>query len=255
MKIRCLSDLHLEYLKDKEIEHFIQQIPVGDKDEVCILAGDVGNPYSHSYDVFMNFISQSFKKTFVITGNHEYYNNWGIHETNAYLDEYFRKFHNVTFLNNSCEHYENHWFIGTTLWCKITDPEFEIDDVIRIPDFNHRVCNELNESSVAFLRDTLKKHDNCIIITHHLPSGTLIDWKYRTKSMKHYNQWFFSNLDDLIKVYSSYENKIKFWIYGHTHIPFSCKKYGILFLCNPIGFPRENKKPNFGRNIIVCPDF
>jgi predicted phosphohydrolase len=255
MKIRCLSDLHLEFLKSDEIEDFIKQIPVGDEDEVCVLAGDVGNPYLQSYDVFMNFIRQSFKKTFVITGNHEYYNKWGIRKTNAYLDEYFRKFDNITFLNNTCEHYENHWFVGTTLWCKITYPEFEINDVNIIPDFDHHTCNELNKLNVAFLTDALKTYDDCIIITHHLPSESLIDPKYRTKRMEPYNQWFFTNLDDLIKLYSSYENKINCWIYGHTHTPSYCKKYGIPFLCNPIGYPRENKKPNFGRNITFDSDF
>ena len=38
------------------------------------LAGDIGNPYQSNYNIFMNFISKSFKKSYVIAGNHEYYN-------------------------------------------------------------------------------------------------------------------------------------------------------------------------------------
>ena len=73
MKIRYFSDLHLEFIKPDKIEEFIKNIPSG-IDEICILAGDIGNPYQKNYDIFMNFISKNFKKTFCITGNHEYYN-------------------------------------------------------------------------------------------------------------------------------------------------------------------------------------
>jgi hypothetical protein len=67
MKLRYLSDLHLEFIKPNKIENFIKKIPSG-IDEICILAGDIGNPYQPNYDIFMNFISKNFKKTFVIAG-------------------------------------------------------------------------------------------------------------------------------------------------------------------------------------------
>jgi hypothetical protein len=38
-----MSDLHLEFIKPT-IERFLKQIPPG-LDEICILAGDIGNPY------------------------------------------------------------------------------------------------------------------------------------------------------------------------------------------------------------------
>ena len=86
MKVRYLSDLHLEFIKENKINKFIQNIPSG-LDEICILAGDIGNPYSKNYDFFMKFISKNFKKTFVIAGNHEYYNKTKtIEETNDFLE-------------------------------------------------------------------------------------------------------------------------------------------------------------------------
>jgi len=39
-------------------------------------------------------------------------------ETNDYLIDYFQKF------DNTYEHYDNYCFIGTTLWSKITNPEY-----------------------------------------------------------------------------------------------------------------------------------
>ena len=95
--IRYLSDLHLEFIQPNKIEKFIKKIPPG-IDEICVLAGDIGNPYQTNYDIFMEFISKNFKKTFVISGNHEYYNKTKtIEETNIFMNNYFKKFNNISF--------------------------------------------------------------------------------------------------------------------------------------------------------------
>ena len=246
--IRYLSDLHLEFIKPNKIEQFIKKIPSG-IDEICILAGDIGNPYQLNYNMFMEFISKNFKKTFVISGNHEYYNKTKtIQETNKFLTEYFEKFDNISFLNNNCEKYENHCFIGTTLWSKITNPSYEINDVYNIPNFDYKQYNILNMNSVDFLEDALQNNDNCIVITHHMPSNSLIDIKYKTQQMLPYNQWFYCNMDEMI--YTK-KDKIKCWIYGHTHTPSYNIINGIPFLCNPIGYPNENNKLDFQKNIII----
>ena len=242
MKVRYFSDLHLEFIKPHKIKKFIQKIPSGN-DEICILAGDIGNPYQENYDIFMNFISKNFKKTFYITGNHEYYNKTKtIQETNEFLEIYFQQFDNISFLNNKYEHYENNCFIGTTLWSKITDPTYKINDTNSIPNFDYIEYNKLNTLSVEFLQDALKKNENCIVITHHMPSSSLIDIKYKTLQMEPYHQWFYCNMDELIE---TNENKIKYWIYGHTHTPSNVIKNEIQFLCNPIGYPNENKILDF----------
>jgi predicted phosphohydrolase len=252
MRIRYFSDLHLEFIKPNNLPHFIKKIPPGEN-EVCILAGDIGSPYLDSYDIFMNFMSKNFKKTFVITGNHEYYNKTkskNIEFTNAFLNKYFQKFDNISFLHNSFEYYENYCFIGTTLWSKITDPFYEINDVYSIPNLDYSLYNQLNSLSVAFLKNNLANSSSTknIIITHHIPSNTLIDKKYKTPKMIPYNQWFYCDLDNLI---DQNKDKIKCWIYGHTHNPSNNLFHGIPFLCNPIGYPNENDNINFKTNIIL----
>ena len=165
-KIRYLSDLHLEFIKPNKIERFLRQIPSGDTYEICILAGDIGNPYQPNYDIFMKFISTNFIKTFVIPGNHEYYHKTKtIQETNDFLKHYFQQFHNMSFLNNSYEIYENYCFVGTTLWSKITNPIYEINDVYNIPQFDYIQYNRINMLSVDFLEDVVENNDNCITPT------------------------------------------------------------------------------------------
>jgi predicted phosphohydrolase len=169
LKIRYFSDLHLEFINPNKIEQIIKKIPSGNN-EVCVLAGDIGNPYQSNYDVFMNFINKNFIKSFVITGNHEYYNKTkAIEETNNYLKEYYKKFDNISFLNN------NYCFIGSTLWSKITNPNYEINDMYNIPNFDYIKYNRLNMLNMDFLEDAINNNENCIIITHHMPSMSLID--------------------------------------------------------------------------------
>jgi len=230
------------------MNNFIQKIPPG-LDEVCILAGDIGNPYEPNYDIFMKFININFKKSFIITGNHEYYNKSKIiQEINDFLTEYFQQFDNINFLNNTFEIYENYCFIGTTLWSKITNPNYKINDVFMIPQFDINEYNQLNKKCIDFLEYVIDKNENCIIITHHLPSNSLIDPKYKTLKMLPYNEWFYCNMDEMIEKNSQ---KIKCWIYGHTHIPSINRINNIPFLCNPIGYPNENNKIDFNANIII----
>jgi predicted phosphohydrolase len=245
MKLRYFSDLHLEFIKTKDMERFLRRIPPG-PDEVCILAGDIGKPRQPNYEIFMNFINSSFKKSFVILGNHEFYGS-PIVETHDLMKSYFEKFHNITLLDNSCEVYEDHCFVGTTLWSHVSDPKFKINDVYSIPRFDYVQYNLLHRHCVDFLQEALNQ-ENCIVITHHQPSRTLIHEKYLTPAMLPYNQWFASDLDKLIL---SKKDNIKAWFYGHTHTPSETKMAEIPFLCNPIGYPGENHGNDFGKMIQI----
>ena len=118
-----------------------------------------------------------------------------------------------------------------------------------IPNFDYLQYNKLNDRSVVFLKTMLDEiYEKSIIITHHVPSSSLIDIKYKTQKYENYHQWFYCNLDELI--YKN-RNKIKCWIYGHTHTPSNVRINNIPFLCNPIGYPNQNKNLNFQTNITI----
>ena len=270
MKIRYFSDIHLDFIRLDKIGKILKKIPAG-IDEVGVIAGDIGSPWIHTYDAFIQYMSANFRKTFVIAGNHEYYRDSrsiersesanitklaeeyysktkSMDATNIYLRDYFRKYDNVTYLHNQFEHYENYCFIGTTLWSNITNPFYQTNDVHEIPEFDYETCNHLHEISVEFLSRTLCDNSNCIVITHHLPSSRLIDKKYRTPQMEKYNQWFSSDLDYLIL---SNQSKIRCWFYGHTHTPSRTTLHNVPFLCNPIGYPDENLDATFERIVDI----
>jgi predicted phosphodiesterase len=268
MRLRYISDLHLEFIQPQHFQQFINKIVPG-PNEVAILAGDIGNPRQPNYDIFMQYMSASFKKTFVIAGNHEYYcldsNKYTIEETNVYLKDYFQRYDNVSFLHNSSENYEGKCFIGTTLWSKLNKHGQGINDTEYIPGMDRKLYNQLNLQCVDFLKTSLDNPDleysqnddhresrrDCVVITHHLPSYSLIAPKYKTRGQSPYdiNQWFYCDLDSLIQEHNS---KIQCWFYGHTHTANKTKIGETILACNPIGYPGENVDPDFDAFIEIA---
>lgn len=250
MIIQYFSDIHLEFIEKSKLEEFLENIKAS-PNAVCICAGDIGNPLhsNNHYDRFMKHVSKCFKKVFVIAGNHEYYQSTAlISEVNAYLSDYFTQYSNISFLNNTVELYEDYTFIGTTLWSHIANPEYAINDVRNIPNCDTIQYNQLNARCVDFLKTALKTNTNCIVITHHMPSESLIDSKYKTHTFAPYNQWFYCNMDSVIDMYKT---KIKCWIYGHTHTPSTTEINNIPFICNPIGYPNENSSIDFNKTLSL----
>lgn len=241
LRIRYISDIHLEFHLKENVAKILQKItPDLSPATVCVCAGDICDPFDERYDTFMRYMSTNFTKTFVIAGNHEYYSQMKkIDETEKHLKEYFAKFSNISYLQNESELYLGHWFIGTTLWSKITNPKFEINDVHYIPKFCYLKYNRLNMLAADFLQQELAEKENCVVITHHLPSEDLIDVKYKTNKMRPYNQWFASDLSSL------FNPNVKLWVYGHTHEPNIQQINGVQFICNPIGYPKERTNINY----------
>ena len=242
MRTQYVSDVHLEFMsKPPKIKVMA---------DVLCLCGDIGYPFSGIYREFIKQMSQSFKKVFLIAGNHEYYDSdkYGSHtmeEINSMIQSIIvnHKLENVTFLNNSYELYNDVLFVGTTLWSKI--PSMNMNDICLMNDFKqiqgltYDTYNLLHIKSCSFIEDTLamvKKEDiykdvKIVMMTHHLPSFNLIDEKHAYSDT---NCFYASKCDKY------FVEPIKAWIYGHTHTPNKTIINNIKFVCNPKGYPNEN---------------
>lgn len=239
INIQYISDIHLELLNDDQTNFLTSLLRFRSK--ICVLSGDIGNPFLPNYVNFLSHIHENFDKIFLITGNHEFYNN-NIDNTIIKITELIANLPKITFLNNSYEDYCGIRFIGTTLWTNITEPEYQVNDITCINDFSIEKYNQLHADSVHFLETEL---ENClenniktIIITHHLPIYELTHYIYRRRWYEKYSQWYNSNLDELVKKYSPIISK---WIYGHTHKYSVQLHYDVVFYCNPIGYLNQNK--------------
>ncbi len=240
MKIQYISDIHLEFYNElpKDIIK-----PVGD---VLCVAGDIGFPYSLQYEQFLEHVNKLFKKVFIIAGNHEYYSSKGNrHHTMEEIDARIRQIikecelDNVTYLDNDYEDYDGYRFVGSTLWSKCDTPvvDYCVNDFRVIKEMTVSLYNELHNVSRDFLKSEVVTESPLpvIVMTHHLPSFQLIADEY--KSSKGLNKYFASHSDDL------FVPTIKVWIYGHTHIRSDrLSKNGIRFVCNPVGYPGENRE-------------
>jgi predicted phosphodiesterase len=241
-KIQYISDIHLELLSESKASALIEKIVPQSVDvNVLILAGDIGNPFSKSYLQLLRSVQMKFTKTFVIAGNHEYYDN-DIDETKMQLRTICDRFPTISFLDNTSEIYMGYKWIGTTQWSHISKPKYTINDTVAINDMTVDKYNELHAEAVQFLTSELKSSldenkEKVIVITHHLPLDELTNPFYTQGYFAKYNQWFSADLHELI---INNQSIIAVWFYGHTHLKTVQTFHNIKFYCNPTGYNNEN---------------
>lgn len=245
-RFQLISDLHLEFGACKKIKKYADYL---------ILAGDIGYPEHELFKEFLQNASNTFKKVFYVTGNHEYYQNWkkgknikinSIDETNKIINDIINEVgHNVYFLNNSFHDLDDNLrIVGSTLWTNILPNSKSINDSYQIyfdekTLINDEYINKLHKINLEFISEQIKnandENKKLVLVTHHLPSYQLILEKYKTLFYLPYNSHFASDLDYLIK------EPIKVWCAGHSH-GFNHKLInGVECYINAYGYPNENR--------------
>jgi Icc-related predicted phosphoesterase len=253
MRIQYISDVHLEFLSKYLRKGLTKKFTPKPADILC-LAGDIGYPHSLEYEKFLIESSKNWEKVFLIAGNHEYYTattKRTMSEKRAKISTWIteHRLANVTFLDNSYEDYNGYRFVGSTLWSKIPpNPSKLINDFYQIPEMTEELYNKLHDDAVAFLESDVVTASPLPVVTmtHHLPSYSLIDPKYRTGLYAAYNHFFASECDHLIR------EPIKAWICGHTHTGFEKTLNGVPVYCNPAGYPSENEGADLNKFIELA---
>ena len=230
MNIRIISDIHLEKSSDPNslINHCFNIFSQFQDNDVLVIAGDVGNPYDKSYYEFLNSISSLFNIVFLVSGNHEYHNN-NIDETDIHIENVTKHFLNVVFLQKKGYIYENVHFMGCTLWTEgICCKKVRTRDLHDIKNFDLNKIQSLNRDHIGWIKNNIKH--NSVVITHHLPSYSLIHEKYKGS----YDNPFYANhLDNILP-----SNGL--WICGHSHMNTLCYVNNCLCAINPIGNEDEH---------------
>jgi len=220
-----MSDLHLEK------GNVINVVP---KAPYLILAGDIGSPIEDTYLTFLKDVSKKFQRIFLIAGNHEYYNN-NIPDTDNLIRKLVKPLKNVIFLQNDVYHFPNCNLsvFGTTLWSKISMEDSYmiqclIGDYRCINDFNIGECLRLHYDAIKAFKHYRERFQDrkWLCITHHLPSTSLINIKYKNNIL---NSAYASDVKEFC------DDNVLAVVYGHTHIKNVFGKY----YCNPIGYPDE----------------
>lgn len=255
MKIRILSDLHLEFGD-------LEPITNEQHDDVLVLAGDIITPHAGwriAYDRFFSNVSKQFDKVFYVIGNHEHYGG-DFHSTPALMYDKLGEYSNIFVLDNQCYHHAGVNFIGSTLWtdCDRSNPitmmylNRVISDfnIIKYHDKKFMTVDSVfeHENSLGFIQETLDRHrgENNVVITHHAPSYQSVAEKYRNLSSSMLNRSFYS---DLVNVIVEYQPKL--WIHGHMHNKCVYNIDNTWIVCNPRGYYGIEPTADYNTNFYV----
>lgn len=248
MRVRVISDIHLEFLDMAETDSIIQKIVAAKEDrDVLVLPGDIGYPELLNYTRFVQAMSRHFRWVFLLPGNHEYYRST-VEETDRQIERLCTILPNVVFLKNTMMEYGGYVWIGATLWSHITNPNFSTNDTRHIHGLDVDGYNRMHQQDRRYLQDALQavpSDKKMIVMTHHLPSFQLIARDYKDNP---YNQCFAADMDDLLR---SHHDRIVLWVHGHTHTPLDRHLHGIRIVCNPIGYRGENHHSDFAKTVVL----
>ncbi len=263
-RIQYVSDLHLEHY-DK-LAFPLVLTPAA---RYLALAGDIGQPRHALFKSFLEYTSRHWDRIFFVAGNHEYYasrraEHWNyskpdsMFEIQKQLKELCASYKNISFLDHdSASVYlpeENVAVVGTTLWSHIPE-DYKMEASAGMNDYNlipisqeEGLCqltpddsNALHEKEKEMLEAQIdywgsQKAQVCVI-THHMPSYSLISPRYEGSP---YNCCFASHQEQLMKPH------VRAWIYGHTHNSGSGFIKNTICAVNARGYPHECV-PGFSR--------
>jgi len=252
MRLQLASDLHLEFNESCEFEEIL--IPSA---PTLLLAGDVGDPTKSRYSEFLVWCSCNYKDVVVIAGNHEYYSNYSdtMRKRKAIIRRVCAYLPNVHFLDNGSKVLSDDLvIIGTTLWsCILPEERFAVSTSIN--DFNKIYMDypkrftvedydKLHRESYWWLKTEIETYPDKIVIvlTHHLPSLTLIDEKFKGCP---YNSAFASSVEDLC-----FKDNVKFWFFGHSHASSDSVMGDCRLVSNPYGYS-ERENPKYRKDLVI----
>ena len=250
IKLQYASDLHLEFPANKE---FLKQHPLQPNADVLVLAGDIV-PFAvmDKHRDFFSYVSEHFKTTYWLPGNHEYY-HFDIAEKSGLLQEDIRS--NVFLVNNTSVVHEHVKLIFSTLWSHISPGyqwqiERSLNDFHLIKHkgfrFSAEQYNQLHAESLAFIQNELKtvQEEKTAVFSHHCPTFLNYPEQYKGDVL---NEAFAVELHDLIE-----SSNIDYWAYGHHHsnIPeFSIGKTKLI--TNQLGYVQRNEHLKFETNNVI----
>jgi 3',5'-cyclic AMP phosphodiesterase CpdA len=249
MRIRPLSDLHLE---------FQGWVPPSAPADVVVLAGDI--------DVGVAGViwgRRCFPDSAVVyvPGNHEFYDS-ELEHTLAALHRTART-HDVHLLDRGRVEIAGVRFLGTTLWTDFALYGAEPGAIARAMAFAERAMIDYRairyrDDGLLVPGDTLELHrlqlawlaqqlaqpfaGSTVVVTHHLPGLKSVHPRYAGDML---NTAFASDLSDLLRA------PVALWIHGHTHESMDYVVNGTRVVCNPRGYLPHEPNSSFDPNLVI----
>jgi predicted phosphodiesterase len=250
MKIRVVSDLHLEFS-----DIFIKNSDANDID-VLILSGDImvaskvlkpQSEYGIRFRDFLKRCSFQFPHVIYVMGNHEFYDGGDFYKSVDMMRSACGVHNNVYLLERDTKVIDDVVFVGGTLWTDMNkfDP-LTLHAVRDMMNDYRAIRNDKNGYIPLKPADTVERHrqtrdyimhvvdenkdKKCVVVTHHTPSFQSCHEQYRSDYLM--NGAYHSELSELIFD----RPQIKLWTHGHTHHAFDYMIGETRVVCNPRGY-------------------
>ena len=243
MKIKLLSDLHLE---------FKNPIRPGEGDVLC-LAGDITTADDIHTDWFRE-AADSYNKVFYILGNHEHY--YGDIRTS------FDKIREaidprIVMLEDNSQVYEGVHFVGSTLWTNYNNGDADVmDEASRVMSDYSLVrdgAGALTPSSIYNRNDNTRRWLNTalptlrgpvVVMTHHAPCYDSVTFPGYGSQMSH------CYASDMKHEMFSNPN-IAYWFHGHAHRNNDYVINQTRVMSNACGYYNDGMNKDFNPNLTV----
>jgi predicted phosphodiesterase len=237
MRIRFLSDLHLEFMSPLHQSEFVRRLP--NDCDVLVLAGDIAGAtgLKRAFGLFSRHFAGS--TIIFVAGNHEFYGSSPGEVEDSLCPSGLPD--NVHALEMGTVRVgslglDGQRFLGCTLWFPPpqTGDKLVLTDYSAIEDFEPWVY-ERNAKSVQWLADNVRSGD--VVVTHHLPSHKSVHKMYAGNPQ---NDFFVCDMTKLIE-----ERQPALWIHGHTHESCDYQIGATRVVCNPYGYFPSDTNNNF----------
>lgn len=251
MRLRVLSDLHLEHFDEN------RELPEVTADAV-ILAGDIHRETKGLAWAAERFAGQSI---LYVPGNHEFYGTRMPALRRELATEAERL--GIHLLDNRSLTLGGVRFHGTTLWtdfalyadepdhdAALTErkaivlmPDFSIIEQPEGETFSPRESRRLHAEALAWLEAELAQPiaGPRVVISHHAPLAACIPPRYRGDAL---SPAFASHLP-------GWMGRVDLWIHGHVHEPVDLEVAGTRVVANPGGYPSEFEPPLFAPDLVI----
>jgi predicted phosphohydrolase len=246
MRIRVLSDLHLE---------FGDWAPPFAAADVVVLAGDI-----HKSNRAVEWIKRHFADVPVIyiAGNHEFYGSNTAGVISKIRESVAGSL--IRFLENEETEIKGTVFLGCTLWTDFNlfgSPEDSAPAVVKamndyrkirvVPGYRRlsgRDTAGFHRNSRRWLEGALLRNAgrNVVVVSHHAPSAKSLPPESAQEIV---SAAYASCLDELVET-----SRAQLWIHGHTHRSVEYQLGSTRVLSNQKGYP-DQKNTGFVSNLVA----
>jgi predicted phosphodiesterase len=229
-KYSLISDMHIDFPQEKT--------PYEKLEQNVIVAGDTSNGLEG-----LKFLQKLRNKGFTVfatEGNHEHYSNVSQGRTLGMTTERFREdFPVITDIDDTLT------LVLLNGWYRVSSPflwyRYQNDCrnmCGKDANAGAKYISDLAVFEADFLNDLLESfHDRKFIVTTHTaPCVETLDPKFYGHDS---NEWYWSPY--MRQVLALHSDKILVWNHGHTHASNEAVVDGVTVVCNPRGYPGENK--------------